>query len=1321
VNACTIIAKNYVAHARVLAESFLQANSDGTFYVLIIDDCAGWIDPAEEPFEILGIDQIGLPDAERMAASYDVLELSTAVKPWLLRHLLARPGVESITYLDPDIWVAESLREIDDLARAHGTVLTPHFTAPLPRDGLRPSEEDILIAGTYNLGFIALGAGEQSAQLLDWWAERLEHHCVVDPENGRFVDQRWIDLVPGIWNDVHILRDPGYNVAYWNLASRNFEQHGNDYLVDGKPLRFFHFSGFDPFRPAELSRHQNRIDVSTVPALAALCANHAEALLAHGHREATSWPYQWGSLPNGIRLDRPARQVHREAIEAGRLRSSVFSPRGAKRFVNYLNGVPGGNGGVSRYAKAVRDSRADLREAFPDVEGRDGAAFSLWMHENAAALRISERLLPQKIAAAQASSNGGASHGDGELGVNLAGYLSSELGVGEAARQMRLALESAGVRTAPVDVPVEAAQMPASFGRLSAHDLPYDFNLICVNADMLPELAGAAGERLFAGRRSAGLWFWEVSRFPERWRGSFDHVDEVWVASEHIAAAIRPLSPVPVETVRVPVTPTAPAKMSRAELGMPDGFCFLFVFDYRSVFQRKNPLGTIEAFRAAFEPGSGPSLVVKSVSGDLFPEEAAKLAAAAGEHPDVHLIEETVAAEVKNAMIESCDCYVSLHRSEGLGLTMAEAMYFGKPVIATAYSGNLDFMTADNSYLVEHSMARIGTGAGPYPEDAEWAEPDLERAARRMRDVFEHRDEAAARGQRAAADIRRTHSPEAAGELLVARLTAERGRAPTAEAATPTAATPRPSPLPSADPASGRAQLHHLLRFGDPPPRRGAGRVRGFLKRAFMRVLRPYASHQQRINVSAAAAIDELGAAIAQLDERTSRAGEESSRRLSEEIALLRSELDRSASEINQALAFRSAEVEDLRSSIGEVEDAVDETLESQRALSKQAAESSASLRLTDQGLSELRHSLEEVEAHMAATIEARAKSLAQSTKALEAKIKMREKGDELARSKTGQAIEGIESELTATRVALDSLDGLRAELGSTKEALDALEGDVDGTLNQDRRRVEELAQAQRGFSDEVAAKLAELRERADQADALVQASAAKPYMTPGSFATHQHPQLGEVAGFEGKGSGGYRGFEDIFRGPEELIRDRQGVYADLVKGFGPVLDAGCGRGEFLDLLREAGIERLGIDCEAEMVERCHEKGHEEVEQADLVEYLRGLSKRSLGTVFSAQVIEHLELDELQAFLDLGLTRLRPGGLFIAETVNPHSAGALKAFWVDPTHRQPLFPETMLAFCQLAGFASAHVFCPLGEGDWEKDRLTQGEYAVVAVAPERDA
>ena len=129
-NVCTIIAKNYVAHARVLAESFRAAHPDGTCTVLVVDDFRGYLEPGEEPFELLGIDEIGLPDAERMAAAYDVTELSTAVKPWLLHHLLQRDGVDPITYLDPDIWSLTRSRRSRSWRVEHGVVLTPHFTGP---------------------------------------------------------------------------------------------------------------------------------------------------------------------------------------------------------------------------------------------------------------------------------------------------------------------------------------------------------------------------------------------------------------------------------------------------------------------------------------------------------------------------------------------------------------------------------------------------------------------------------------------------------------------------------------------------------------------------------------------------------------------------------------------------------------------------------------------------------------------------------------------------------------------------------------------------------------------------------------------------------------------------------------------------------------------------------------------------------------------------------------------------------------------------------------------------------------------------------------
>jgi len=253
--------------------------------------------------------------------------------------------------------------------------------------------------------------------------------------------------------------------------------------------------------------------------------------------------------------------------------------------------------------------------------------------------------------------------------------------------------------------------------------------------------------------------------------------------------------------------------------------------------------------------------------------------------------------------------------------------------------------------------------------------------------------------------------------------------------------------------------------------------------------------------------------------------------------------------------------------------------------------------------------------------------------------------------------------------------------------------------------------------------RLEHLEPLAAEAEKLVAETRAIPYMEGAALESFEHPVAGAVSGFRESGDpagpdeDGYRSFEDRFRGPEDFIRERQRLYLDLIAEDGPALDAGCGRGEFLDLLREAEVEYAGVDLDPGMVARCRAKGHDGVHEADIVTHLEGLEDGSLGTVFSAQLVEHLPYEELRRFLDLSLRKLRPGGILIAETVNPHSAQALKTFWVDPTHEHPLFPEVMLELCRITGFSEAFVFHPNGSGDAGADRFTQGEYAVVATAP----
>lgn len=370
-------------------------------------------------------------------------------------------------------------------------------------------------------------------------------------------------------------------------------------------------------------------------------------------------------------------------------------------------------------------------------------------------------------------------------------------------------------------MPVHGAFVPSSrqghaFACLDPAAALFPVNLICINADELPAFLADAGRDFSEGRYTIGFWWWEVTTFPERSLGALDLVDEVWVGSAHVAAALRPVSKVPIVKVRIPVTVPPIVRYSREQLGLPEGYLFLFMFDFHSVIERKNPIGVIDAFRRAFAPGSGTSLIIKCINRESQPDEYDRLRFAAREHSDVHIIDRYVSAREKDALLAASDCYVSLHRSEGFGLTPAEAMYLGKPVIATGYSGNLEYMTPENSYLVDYQLQRVGPGQDPYPADGEWAGPDTDHAARLMREVAEDPLAAQRRGQVAAADVRAAYSAAAAGETMERRLEHIRRHL---EAGRPVRhAGPRiPAP-------TGLNALQELIAQG-PTSREGGGRV----------------------------------------------------------------------------------------------------------------------------------------------------------------------------------------------------------------------------------------------------------------------------------------------------------------------------------------------------------------------------------------------------------------------------------------------------------------------------------------------------------------
>jgi glycosyl transferase family 4 len=434
-----------------------------------------------------------------------------------------------------------------------------------------------------------------------------------------------------------------------------------------------------------------------------------------------------------------------------------------------------------------------------------------------------------------------AAHMAPRVGVNLAGYFDSTLGVGQVARAMREALETAGVPVAAVGLTSQSSSTVEEPGGLVAPgEAAYPVNLLCANAEGLAGARAQLGEDFFAGRRTVGVWWWEAGAFPSRWSRAFDDLDEVWVGSTYVASMLAPAAPIPVVPIPTPVPRPAPA-----EAEPHDGFTFLFAFDHDSVFERKNPLGAVEAFVRAFPDGGSARLVVKCLGAERHPAAHARLLEAAGAHPGVEVIDRLLSAGEMDALMEGADAYVSLHRAEGFGLTIAEALLRGKPVIATAYSGPLDFLSPVNSYLVGYELVPAGPGNEPYPPDAVWADPDLDHAARLMREVAEHPDEAGRRAARGRAEVEASHSPAAAGGAMAARIARVEGLPAGARAKVDSV---------DLDPLERRIR-------SDAPPGGKRGGARRLLRSLVLRAGRPGRTRQRLVD-------EELLAALRTLDER---------------------------------------------------------------------------------------------------------------------------------------------------------------------------------------------------------------------------------------------------------------------------------------------------------------------------------------------------------------------------------------------------------------------------------------------------------------------
>jgi hypothetical protein len=376
----TVVAKSYLSFARVLARSFHQHHPAIPFFVLLADEVDGYFDPSGEPFHLLRLSDVDVPRLARFRFHYAQQPLSYATTPYLLAHLMTH-GFSRVVFFKQESLVLGDLSSLFDVLDRTSIVLTPHLLAPLAGADRIPRELNILQSGTFNVGLLGLADTPVTGRFLKWWQDRVYTHCRYAVPDGMHYEQRWLDLVPALFEDVHVLRDPRYNVGHWNLPERDVDIREDAVYVDGEPCRLFRFSGYSPDDPESVTKYSHRLTWSNVGAARVVFERFRLALEAAGYHETKGWPYAYGAFDNGVPVPDIARAIYLELGDGVERFGDPLHTAPQHSYFRWLNESVDdsrGSASVTRLWQAVYRARPDLQTALPDVLGANRTAFLDW-------------------------------------------------------------------------------------------------------------------------------------------------------------------------------------------------------------------------------------------------------------------------------------------------------------------------------------------------------------------------------------------------------------------------------------------------------------------------------------------------------------------------------------------------------------------------------------------------------------------------------------------------------------------------------------------------------------------------------------------------------------------------------------------------------------------------------------------------------------------------------------------------------------------------------------------------------------------------------
>ena len=587
-------------------------------------------------------------------------------------------------------------------------VLVPRMLGDLPADSNAPREADLLDQGRY---FSTIAVFRRTSEpALTWIGEHVTALSIAGPNHDSAAGM--LERLAREFDVVECL-DDRIGAGWWRTSN------GPAVLLDLE-----HVDAGTPWVLNAADRRPPRTRLSEHPDLASGIRRTAEQL---------SPPSTSLALPGGVLVDEAMRSLMRRSlIERSADQPLPPSPFGAEnsQFLAWLEEPPVRWGAqAGRYWHECYAQRLDLRMTFPSLDSADQDRFwswaeSSWRIENRSAL-IFPGIASGKRHVSDVSRLGN--------GLNVVGYHAYELSLGDVVRRITESLVEADIPHSTINHNRTGSAVIVSESQFT-NEAMYATNLVVVNADQFAMLAADYDSTLLHDRRTIGYWFWELETVPAPMVDAIRFVDEIWTGSTFVARAFASVTDKPVRCVPIPVPRPQPSERTRAMFGLPDNrMIFLITFDHFSVTERKNPFSAIAAFREAFAPDEGPMLVIKTLNGHLRWQNHERVLLAASGRADIVVIDDHFSRGDQMALLSAADCLVSLHRSEGLGLHCAEAMWLGTPVIATRYSGNLDFMDDSCAVLIDATLVPVKNGEGVYPPTAMWAEPDVAQAAAWMR------------------------------------------------------------------------------------------------------------------------------------------------------------------------------------------------------------------------------------------------------------------------------------------------------------------------------------------------------------------------------------------------------------------------------------------------------------------------------------------------------------------------------------------------------------------------------------------------------------